>query len=344
MEKHRIITTLKISILLSVSAFAFYLNAGYYELYFISSGYQERLSLQMSVFFITSEFSLWAFSGNKNFISILLKYGLIIFSIFATLSSQFTSTSQLESDNKIEVSSKIDMSSDIEYYREQIRIQDNRIDEIFNQRGDSFLFTKTEDSLMKAESEKLKYENLLSEALNDHREEIEEIYNVKSIYYWFSTDLPMILNDGLNENLIRVLFQLFSSFILAAMAPVCISILRSSRKEKEMDQVDPDTVQEENPKATEEDHHEYPSYTPPAEDPELSGIDKREILKMITYKYPDEKFMQPEEAAEYFKKFSEKNPNVKPYSVQDCRKVYDELFDKNLEGEDKEKIKEMILV
>jgi len=218
---------LKISPLIIVASYGFFLNSKYYTYYFKDSGYPGLMPILMALFFILSEVVLWSYSSNKNKVALFLKYGLVLFSIFATLSSQYNSTSTKILDNKKVVYEKIDNTKIIESYLEQIKIQDKRIDQIFRQRENDFIFTLTDDSLKYAQDEKLKYQKKIEDLQTENKKDIQEVFTDKSIYKWFAIDLPRISKGGLNEEFIRVLFQLFSSLILAFIAPVCITLARN---------------------------------------------------------------------------------------------------------------------
>lgn len=325
-----------------VAIYGFTLNFDYYSLYFSDANYSGNLPFKMALFFILSELVLWAFSSNKNIISISLKYGLVIFSIFATLSSQFTSTSEKETESNKIVFEKIDHSSTIDHYLNQILIQDNRINQIFNQRGDDFLFTKTDDSLLKAESEKLKYEKLLSELQNKNETEIKEVYTVSSIYGWFAVELPRIAQSGLNEEFVRVMFQLFSSLILAAMSPVCISLIRNfkpdnkkpHKKSKHKKIVFPKI---ELPVLKFPRFKKIPEPEPPPEP--MKKTSASNIVKMILS--GDNGLLSPETTYEEFLAHPDREKKKLIYSIEDCKIIYDFIVSNALEHKNKDKIMEV---
>lgn len=340
---NRIVYVLPLS---GVAAFGFYLNSDYYQLYFADAGYPGTLPLLMALFFISSELVLWSFANRENPISILLKYGLVVFSIFATLSSQFTSTSLKESASAKIVYEKIDNSAEINWYKEQIEIQNGIINDINKMRAEKLVFTLSEDSMIKAENKRDEYEKKLDELKSENKEEIAEVYQVDNIYFWFASELPRIIKSGLNEELIRVLFQLFSSILLAAMAPVCISILRGYKapiKDEPEELSDPVSTESEEREVLEVVDIQFPEYKPKKE--EMSKSDKSNILKMLLYYYSEKKkeVMPPEEAAQFFLNLHKEKESVKAYSLAECKKIYDMIIEKNLIGKDKEIIREEIV-
>ena len=179
----------------------------------------------MSITFIIFESALWIYTSDKYYLKIL-KISLVIFSVLVTLSSQFTATSEKENIIINTSYQEIDISGDIEYYKKQIKTQDDRINQIFRQRENDFIFTLTEDSLKTAQTEKLKYENLLKDLQSEKKSTVENINKVETIYDWYSYDLPMLFSGDVTSDFIRVLFQLFSSIIMALIAPVCLSMIR----------------------------------------------------------------------------------------------------------------------
>ncbi len=314
------------------------------------------MPLLMATFFISSELCLWAFSSNKNAVSISLKYGLVIFSIFVTLSSQYTSTSEKYSDSAVEIYEKIDNSLLIKDYREQIKIQDTRIDQIFRQRENDFMFTMTDESLKFAQSQKSKYEALLKELLTQDKQEIIKVYEVSNIYQWFSVDLPRIFKSGLNEEFIRVIFQLFSSLILAAMSPVCISLLRSYKPPKQRKAVKPKQIPK--PKVsklavqlepTEQENLAISEIIPESIIPEPVIIPELEIKLtktgasniVIMLLKEDYLKLSPEEVSAGFEKLPDATRHNLHYSSEECRVMQDFIISNKLEDEDKDKIMEV---
>lgn len=304
-----------ISLLSTVALYAFILNGNYYAQYFVDSGYPGFMPQKMAVFFIATELCLWAFASRKNAVSIALKYGLVLFSIFATLSSQYTSTSEKQDNNAELVYEKIDRSADIEMYREQIKIQDERINSIYRQREENLMFSRTESDLDKAEAEKAKYEKLLSEAQSVNAVEVSEIYESKTIYAWFADDLPRIFQEGWTAEFIRILFQLFSSIILAAVAPMCISMIRAMDIKKPVSE--PINI-------IQDEIIEEPII-------ELNKSDKRKIITMIFFYH--EKLgtlISPKDMIKHFEDLHSKDPAIKAYTLEECQAVWDELAQNKL--------------
>lgn len=342
-----------------VAAFAFTLNGSYYRYYFIDANYPSQMPLLMAIFFIASELILWSFSSQKNFISILLKYGLVLFSILATLSSQFASTSEKETENEKLIYEKIDNSADIKRYEDQIKIQDERINSIFAERKEKSYYGLTDDEMDFAQTEKSKYEKLLDSLKFENKTEIQEVYTVSNIYNWMAEDLPRIFKSGLNEEFIRVLFQLFSSIILAAIAPVCISLIRSNsiiKPEIEMilepipDKIDeiPEltpVIEEIKPEIEIEmiqPTEPWPRPDPipePVEVNQLSRIAASNITMMLLR---GNKFLlRPETASKRFLKVEDSEVKGLMYSTGECQIMYDFIIEHKLENESKEKIMEV---
>ncbi len=341
--------------LIIVTAFGFYLNSRYYQYYFQDAGYPGAMPLLMATFFISSELCLWAFSSNKNAVSISLKYGLVIFSIFVTLSSQYTSTSEKYSDSAVEIYEKIDNSLMIADYRDQVKIQDTRIDQIFRQRENDFMFTMTDESLKFAQSQKSKYEALLKKLLSQDKQEIKKVYEVSNIYQWFSVDLPRIFKSGLNEEFIRVIFQLFSSLILAAMSPVCISLLRAYKPPKQKKPVKP--KQAPKPRAsklavqlepTEPENLAISEIIPesiipePVVIPEPVKLTKTGASNIVIMLLKEDYLkLSPEEVSSGFEKLPDATKHNLHYSPEECKIMQDFIISNKLEDEDKDKIMEV---
>ena len=335
--------------LVIVSAFGFFLNGNYYFYYFESSGYPGLMPVLMSLFFISSELILWSFSSNKNAVSIILKYGLVLFSVVATLSSQYNSTSEKESDSEIIVFEKIDHSSTISHYLNQIAIQDDRINAIFEERKEKSYYGLTDDEMNFAQDEKTKYEKLLYDLQNKNEIEIKDVYKVDSIYAWFAVDLPRIASSGLNEEFIRVIFQLFSSLILAAMSPVCISLVRTYKPDNKKSDV------KRKPKKTRHKKYVFPKIKIPtvkipkiklpaikkihASEPEpMKRTSASNIVKMILS--GDNGLMSPVIACEEFLQHPERESKKLIYSLEDCRTIYDFIVSSGLENKNKDEILE----
>ena len=85
------------------------------------------------------------------------------------------------------------------------------------------------------------------------------------------------------------------------MAPVCISIVRSKKVQVEESIPEPPTILSAEVPDTIE--LEFPTYEPPVEK-KMDTADRKAILKMILYKYPQEGYMHPEDAADYFENFN----------------------------------------
>jgi len=325
----------------TVCAFGLSLNWYYYTIYFNDANYGYKLSISMAVFFILSELSLWGFSGRKNGIAVFLKYSLVAFSIFATLSSQFTSTSQKEQQNAEMVYEKTGTEEDVKYYREQIAIQDKIIQQYVSARAENAYFTKTQDEFEEAKIKKDDYEKKLELAQAVNRQQVSEVFTTKTIYAWFSNDLPELFRNGFTENLVRVLFQFFSSLLLAMMSPVAISTIRGmnppSAPEKPVSKphAPPDKEIKTEPKKLERKPAKKKTAFEKLSDHEVS-----DILKMMFWPVVQRtgEPMEPEAMVSGFQKVRETQPHVKEYSLEECKAVYDEVVRRELMESESDKI------
>jgi hypothetical protein len=329
-----------------MAGFAFYLNSKYYLYYFKDSGYPENMPFLMAIFFISSELILWSFSNQKNFVSILLKYGLVIFSILATLSSQFASTSERNSENERLVYEKIDNSGIIAEYQEEIKIQNDRINDIFTERKEKSYYGLTEDELKYAQEEKAKYEQKIEALRFENKAEIQEVFVVENMYHWMASDLPRIFKNGLNEEFIRVIFQLFSSLILAAIAPVCISLIRTFKfehkkqsgkfKHKKIMLPKIRLPKIKLPKIKLPAIKKIPSPVPEPEPLKRTSISN--IVKMLLT--GENGLLSPEIASKEFTKIKDCKSRGLMYCIDECRQVYDFIVSHGLENKNKDEILE----
>ena len=331
-----------------VCVFGLSINLFFYIIYFSDANYGRNLSIAMAFFFIICELYLWAFSDKRNLVAVFLKYSLVAFSIFATMSSQFTSTSQKEQQNAEMVYEKTGAEDDVKYYREQIEKQDDIIDRYVTARAEGMLFTRTDEEFTEAKRLKYQYEAELKSAQSVNRQQVAEVFTTKTIYSWFATDLPEIFRNGLNENLVRVLFQLFSSLLLAMMSPVAISTIRSMNI----------PVKQENPVS------DHPVKLEPEEKPVVKDIETKkpviqkpvikkksifdklsedevsDILKMMFWPVVQRTGdpMKPEGMVSGFKKVRETQPHVKEYTLKECKMVYDEVIRRGLINRESNKV------
>jgi len=311
------------------------LNTVYYLRYFQDANYGYRLSLSMSIFFIFFESALWIYISKKWWI-IVLKFSMVIFSILITLSSQFSSTSEKESYTAEIVFEKTDISGDVDYYREQISILNKRIDEYVAQQL-VFGVLRNKDALEQAKIEKARYESKLDNSQVKKEDDIKIINSPKSIYNWFAEDLPRIMKSGVNENLIRVLFQLFSSFILALMSPISLSMIKNHGIIRKPAAIAPNKSEVKLPKKIEK----IVTAPPVKQKSEvlLSSMDKKNILKMLLFRFDEiGLILQPEDAVEKFISVNKDRPEIRAYTLPECKLVYGELTGKTIAGKNKDKI------
>ena len=199
------------------------INAQYFNLYFLDAGYPVGLSTVMAISFIGFESFLWFRSDQYKW----LKVSMVIFSILVTLSSQFSSTSARETEAVTVINQAAGHAEDVARYERELEEINAAMAAINQARTEDFMFTRTDADLNYYRAEKARYEDLLTEARAANWEAVSESVSVRTIYDWFAVDLPEILRDGIAPDLIRVLFQLFSSFVLALMAPVCLTLVRN---------------------------------------------------------------------------------------------------------------------
>ncbi len=148
-------------ILLDLSAIlGVVINASYYRTSFIFSGYGKYYAISLAAAFMILEVVLWMKEKSSWYLWIL-KIAIIVYSISVTLGAQFQSTSNMESETAAVVFETTDISGDVEYYREQIKKQDDRIDSIYRERENKSIYTLSKDALELAESKKSEYEILL---------------------------------------------------------------------------------------------------------------------------------------------------------------------------------------
>ena len=301
-----------------------YINGAYYFQSYNNSGYSQFFSLGLSVLFMLLEFTLWFYGSNKIHLNIL-KFSIVIYSVTITMGAQYFSTSQLESEITESVYIEIDISGDVEYYRNQIKIQDDRINQIYRQRENDFMFSKTEESLKTAQNEKKNYEVLLESLKEEKTEKVQEINSPKNIYFWYAYSLPKIFSGELSDNFIRVIFQMFSSFLLAIIAPISLTMIRGYNPPE--NKITPVVTIVE------------PTVITPEP---LSTDAKRDIIKMMYWYKEDGKgdVMTPEMASEEFKKIHEEKPSVRNYSVRECQTVWDEIMSRGLQNSSVENIRE----
>lgn len=215
---------LRLSPLIVSAGLGVFLNGSYYNSSFLSAGYGAFFSLWLSVSLMLMEAILWLYK--PGWIGNGVKIILLFFSVSMTLGAQFFSTSELQSSTAEQVMIATGSDEQIAYLRSQISKEDQRIDSIFEARAKDLVYTRTDDALYDAQKRKSNYEAELSSLLTDRTEDVRQINSPKTLYSWISDDMPKILTSGMTENLIRLLYQLISSILLALMAPISLSMIR----------------------------------------------------------------------------------------------------------------------
>lgn len=313
---------MKLVYLLPLSASAglgIFINGSYYYSAFMMAGYGPFFSFWLSVSFMLMESILWLYktgiTGN------ILKVVILFFSVSMTLGAQFFSTSELESRTEEKILSATGNGDRIEYLKKQIEKEDDRIDSIFREREEKTIYTLSSEPLETAQENKKRYEAELSELLSERTVAVEKINSPKTLYGWIAYELPEILRSGISENLIRVVYQLISSALLALMAPISLSMIRMSISKGKPEIVKPEAT--EAAKSDDSDRH------------------KKKIADMILYHYPERGFIAPEKASEYFGNMNKGNSSIPHYTVEECRAVYDEII--KHDGKTKNEIRKEIL-
>jgi len=315
-------------------------NGGYYQKSFTDSGYPLFYTWLLSAIFISMEAVLWYYPSKKWYL-VILKFSLVIYSVLITLGAQYFSTSQLESSISEKVYDSIDVGGEIEYYREQIKIQDDRINQIYRQRENDFVFTKTEDSLKSAEEAKAKYEAKIDQLTSKKETAIEEIEKPLSVYSWYAYELPKIFKGELNDNFIRVMFQFFSSMLLALVAPITLTMLRGmnlpSAPEKPVSEAPTQPEKEIKPEPKKVERKPAKKKTAYEK---LSDHEVSDILKMMFWPVVQRtgEPMEPEAMVSGFHKVRETQPYVKEYSLEECKAVYDEVVRRELMDSESDKV------
>jgi hypothetical protein len=314
---------LSLILLSSIALSGIVLNTIYYDTYFLDANYGIKLSIFLSIAFIVFESALWIYSNRKWYLNIL-KFSMVLFSILVTLSSQFSSTSIKESLTAAVIFEKTDVSGDVNYYRDRIAILDNRIDENINQQL-VFGSEKNRTERENAEFEKKRLEAKLENVTIKKQDDIETINKPKSIYFWFSNELPGIVNGEVNENFIRICFQLFSSIILALMAPICLTMIKGfpDSKKKRVHKTKPEKLKINIPDM-------FNKY-------KRNGLDKTDINNIITVflwtssREETVKILSPLEVQEKYKKLHENRTEYRAYTEKECQLVYNDLINQGLD-------------
>jgi len=303
------------------------------------SGYGPFYSLILAIAIMLFESVLWIFAKKSTPLTIL-KISIIIYSIFITLGAQFVSTSMQTSKTTEVIFNKTDVSGDVKYYREQINKLDNRIDEYIKQQ---LIFGSEKNRVERenAEAEKEEYKTLLANAESGKTESIKKINSPKTIYAWIAYDFFKIFKSGLSENLIRIILQLFSSFIIALIAPVSFHLIKEVKKTRTFKTDNPCGVESEDT-IKEEVVSNSKSPIPQKIKNELNvNRDIKTILDMLLYYYPENEILSAEKAAEYFINVNKSRPEVKAYSKNECSEVLEKVLP--FDGEPAHKIREAVL-
>jgi hypothetical protein len=342
------------------------INSAYYYQSYDTANYGYLFSIGLSATFMGLEAVLWLMSVNKWYISVL-KVAIVFYSVTITLGSQFYSTSELESDIAKTVYVELDTSGDVEYYRKKIDELDLRINEYIAQQK-IFGTERSREERESAEKQKDEYLQKLEGSQNKKQEDVKKINNPISIYSFYAYRIPEILNGDIGEDFIRVCFQLFSSVLLAIIAPISLSMIKNykpvkivhkpfvKKKQPKKDNT-PILKPEISPKLPKvETKTEMPPVkqpkTVPIKPPEpeiipdhgMSKIDRKNILKMLLWDFDDKRrIAPPEEAEQRFLVVHNDRPEIKAYKKEECKKIYDLLLNKRTAGKNKKEIIEEMI-
>jgi len=222
-------------ILYAVGLLGMVINGQYFFFYFQEAGYQAVLSPSMAFTFIVFESLLWLRSSRYKW----LKVSMLCFSVLVTMSAQYSSTSKVEVNSANSINQAYGYESNIDRYKDEIKNATDEINRINTMRQENFLFSRTDNDLEYYRAEKARYEQLLKKERDSY---IKSIPTKKTIYDWFAYDLPQIIKNGVTSEFIRILFQAFSSFVLALVAPVCFSLIEKKEPPTEAKRLKPTTV------------------------------------------------------------------------------------------------------
>lgn len=299
-------------------------NGIYYVNSHNSSGYGSLLAFLMSICFLGLEFVLYLYKLKvlSNRWLIALKLLLIAFSILITMSAQFFSTSVSEVTSNKAVNNSEIILQQIEDNRVEKDQLNNRLNTYSEQDNTKLAREASEERIRFLSSENTRlYALLLSDETT--------IEQPKNVYSYYADKF-----NWLEPEDVRIIFQLISSFILAILAPVALTLMKHVR-----DIPKPEVKKKPKTKSP----VKKVVFTPPPK----KEIDPN-ILKMLLHYYPDGEIMEPEKALTHFNKFNENSikkgePTRFNYTLNEIRLVYNLIFDRNLDGSSKDEIKKGVM-
>lgn len=297
------------------------INSAYYFHSFIHSGYGPNYAVALAVAFMFLEVALWLYSSYRQWYLAILKFAIVFYSIFITLSGQYFSTSIAETTARKAISNTTGYEEEIQDYREQIEALNGQIDKYIDQNR-LFGSERNRADRERAETKRDELQQRLYNARDMLRSEEAIIEPPKTAYDLFAGWTKI------DTDTIRFVFQLFASTLLALLAPISLTMIRRGR-----DVPEPEPIQPVEP----------PSFG--TFNPGLPDHDKATILKMLLWyvEHSNGDLMLPEQAEKEFKRLHEEKETVKKYSLDDCRAVYDEIISRGLEGETAEIIRSEVL-
>lgn len=315
-----------------------YINGAYYFQSYMSSGYSQFFSLGLAILFMLLEFTLWFYASGKAYLNIL-KFSIVIYSVTITMGAQYFSTSKLESEIAETIYVEVDTSGDVEYYRQKIDALDERLN-VFIEQQRLFGSERSREEREAVESEKQDWIDKLEESQDRKQDDVQKINKPTSVYNWYAYSLPKIFEGEMSEDFIRVLFQLFSSILLALIAPISLTMIKQYKpatKQTVTRQVtpEPEEIKTTDGKPLNLNNVKWPRpkrLTPP---------EKSDILRMM-YWYKSKEtgpVLTPVKTSEAFAKMY-KGKSGRVYTVEECQAVWDEIVSRGVQDSKYGNIKE----
>jgi hypothetical protein len=325
--------------LLAVATLGIYDNTKYYEISFIQSGYNS-MSRILAITFISAECILWLYNFKQWFWKIL-KVSILLYSISVTLSGQFFDSSLIESESNKNAVITQDYTEEINDYREQITALNARIDTYIEQQR-LFGSERNRADRENAEKDLKEVQDKLDKARNIKRE-TETVERPKTSYIYYAELLNKLLKKDFHKDDIRVLFQLFSSVILALLAPMSLSKIRTYKskpvqkksKHKKLKMPKLKLPKISMPKL------KLPAVkkTPEPEPEPMKRTSASNIVKMLLT--GNNCLLSPQIAYEEFMVHPDREKKKLIYSIEDCTDMYDFIVLNKLENKNKDEIMEV---
>jgi len=296
-------------------------NLIYYINSFNNSGYGSLLAVLMSVCFLGLEYVLYLYN-----IKILsnrwlkaLKVLIISFSIVITMSAQFFSTSVNEVISNKAVNKSAIYLQQIEDNRAE-KLKKEKLLETYSLQDNS----KSARQDTEARIEFLSNDNIRLYALLLSKDTITE--KPKNSYTYYADKIP-----GVEPEDVRIIFQFISSFILAILAPVALTIMKHVRSSESSVTVKPEPIQPE----------KIPEVV---KDPKIKNS-VIQVLILLLFTFDENKeIMEPQEAFVRFNKLlKNKRPNVIPHTLEEITEVYNLIIKNKIKGKTADTIRQGVL-